>query len=68
MEKIMFFGIAIMFGLMTALPPKPVKMPPRPVPVNGAHDTERVTPNEPNAVADKPNTVPVCCEFWLSPE
>ena len=72
MEKLMFFGLAMLFEIMTAIPPQPRHIPPRPVPVNGQNDIETVTRNNPNIVNDNSNSKPVkiypCAEYWHSPE
>jgi hypothetical protein len=69
MEKMMIFGLAFLFTLMTAIPPKPVQMPPKPVPADGLNYTVRVTPNEPQAIGDnaKPVKVNVKAENWHDP-
>ena len=72
MEKIMIFGLAMLFEIMTAIPPQPKINPPKPVPVNGRNDIETVTRNQPGIVNDNPNTKPVKiypkAEYWHSPE
>jgi len=69
MEKMMIFGFAFLFTLMTAVPPKPVQMPPRPVPTDGVNNTVRATSNESQSVYDntKPVKVNVKAVTWHDP-
>jgi hypothetical protein len=70
MEKIMIFSFALLFEIMTAIPPQPMHKHPKPAPVNGQNNIERVASNQPNAASD--NTKPVIiypkAELWHSPE
>lgn len=70
MEKILFFGLAMLFEIMTAIPPQPKHNPPKPAPLNGPNDIETVTKLNPNVPADnaKPVKIYPKAEFWHSPE
>ena len=72
MEKLMFFGLAMLFEMMMAIPPQPRHKPTQPVPVNGQNRIESVAGNKPSVVNDKSITKPVKilykAELWHSPE
>lgn len=72
MEKLMIFGLAAWLGLLMSISPQPVKLPPRPAPINGQNDIETVAKYDPGVVYDnsnaKPVMVPVMDITYMSPE
>jgi hypothetical protein len=72
MEKIMFFGLAMLFEIMTAIPPQPRFRPHEAVPASGQKNVETTSGNIPNTSYDNADSKPVRisyqAEFWHRPE
>ncbi len=67
MEKMMYFGLAVIFAMMTAVPPRPVKKPPVPS-ADYPHIKTKDKGIENQGSLEKPNKIKVQAIYWHSAE